>query len=160
MLSYSESLKIFLDSRGIWHRFIEFEEPVRTFEQAGRKVPVENIAKSIVLIDSDGNPLLAIVKAKSRVSHRRIKQLLAVRDVRLASPKEVLEHSGYPAGGVPPFNNIKRVLLDLQVLKSETCIVGGGDVNKLMEVKTQDIVDTLKPKIAEISDEKPESISP
>lgn len=142
MLNYSESLKIFLDSRSVWHRFIEFDEPVRIVEQAGKKVPVKKIAKSIVLVDSDGNPLLAIVKAQSRVSHRKIKKLLAVRDVRLASPKEVLKHSGYPAGGVPPFNNIKRVLLDPQVLNSETCIVGGGDVNKLMESrpKTHTIV--------------------
>jgi len=42
----SEGLKAFLASRGVWHRFIEFEEPVKTVEQAARKVPVEKIAKS------------------------------------------------------------------------------------------------------------------
>jgi prolyl-tRNA editing enzyme YbaK/EbsC (Cys-tRNA(Pro) deacylase) len=112
---------------------------------------VEKIAKSIVMVDSKGEPLLAIVPAKAKVSHLKIKTLLAVRDVRLASHEEVLEHSGFPAGGVSPFNSIKRILVDPQVLKNETAIVGGGDVGKLLEVKTKDIVAVLGPKIADIS---------
>jgi prolyl-tRNA editing enzyme YbaK/EbsC (Cys-tRNA(Pro) deacylase) len=150
MSNYGESLESLLISKNVWHRFIEFDEPVKTVEQAGRKVPVWKIAKSIVMIDSDGNPLLAILPAKSRVSHRKIKKLLALKDVRLASPDEVLKHSAYPAGGVPPFNNITRVLVDPQVLVLETAIFGGGDVNKLVEIKTQDIIHTLDPKIADI----------
>jgi len=157
MPNYGEKLEALLLSRNLWYRFIEFSEPVRTVEQAGRKVPVEKIVKSIVMIDSGGNPLLAIVKAQSMVSHRKIKNLLAVKDVRLATPEEVLSHSGYPAGGVPPFNGISRVLLDPEILKNETCIAGGGDVDKLIEVKTKDIVDVLRPRIADISDEKPKA---
>jgi prolyl-tRNA editing enzyme YbaK/EbsC (Cys-tRNA(Pro) deacylase) len=113
---------------------------------------VEKIAKSIVMVDSAGDPLLAIVPAKSKVSHRKLKSILAVRDVRLATPQEVLRHSGYPAGGVPPFSKIIRILLDPQVLRNETAIVGGGDVNKLLEVRTRDMVAILSPKIADISE--------
>ena len=149
--NYSEKLKLFLTSKNVWHRFIEFGEPVRTVEQAARKVRVEKIAKSIVMVDSNGNSLLAIVPAQSKVSHKKIKIVLAVKDVRLASPEEVLKHSGYPAGGVSPFNNISRVLLDPQVLKSETAIVGGGDIQKLVEVRTEDIVKILKPRIEDIT---------
>ena len=155
MAEYSQRLREFLVHKNLWHRFIEFSEPVKTVEQAGGKVPVEKIVKSIVMIDSDGNPLLAIVKAQSMVSFRKIKKLLEVKDVRLASPEEVLRHSGFPAGGVPPLNNIRRVLLDPEVLKSETCIAGGGDVNMLMEVKTKDVVDALRPRVADIRDDEP-----
>lgn len=149
--SYSEKLELGLSSKNVWHRFIEFSEPVKTVEQAGRKVQVEKIAKSIVMVDSAGDSLLAIVPAKSKVSHKKLKSILAVRDVRLATPEEVLRYSGYPVGGVPPFNNISRILLDPQVLEKETAIVGGGDVNKLLEVRTRDIVAILSPKIADIS---------
>jgi Cys-tRNA(Pro) deacylase len=149
--NYSEKLKLFLTSNNVQHRFIEFSEPVKTVEEAARKVQVDKIAKSIVMIDSNGDTLLAIVPAQRKVSHKKIKIILAVKDVRLATPDEVLKHSGYPAGGVSPFNNIKRVLLDSQVLNSETAIVGGGDIDKLIEVKTEDIVRILKPKIDDIS---------
>ena len=149
--NYSEKVKLFLTSRNVWHRLIEFSEPVKTVEQAARKVQVERVAKSIVMIDSDNGSLLAIVPAKSKVSHRKIKSLLNVRDVRLASPEEVLKRSGYPPGGVSPFNSINRVLLDPEVLKNETTIVGGGDIDKLLEIRTKDMVDILNPKIADIT---------
>ena len=135
----------------MWHRFIEFDEPVRTVEQASRKVSVEKIAKSIVMMDSNGDPLLAIVPAQSKVSHKKIKIALGVKDVRLASPEEVLKHSAYPAGGVSPFNNISRLLLDPQVLKNERVIVGGGDIDRLVEIRTEDIVNILKPRIGDIT---------
>ncbi len=108
MTSNSESLKDFLDSRKLWYKFIEFDEPVKTVKQASGKVRVERIAKSMVLVASDGQSLLTIVPAKNRVSYGKIKGLLNIRDVRLASPDETLEHSGYPAGGVPRFNKIQR----------------------------------------------------
>jgi Cys-tRNA(Pro)/Cys-tRNA(Cys) deacylase len=155
MADYGQKLKDVLLSRNLWHRFIEFSEPVKTVEQAGRKVPAEKIVKSIVMIDSDGDPLLAIVKAQSMVSFRKIKKLLEVKDVRLATHEEVLKNSGFPAGGVPPLNSINRVLLDPEILKSETCIAGGGDVNKLIEMKTQDVIDALRPRIVDIRDDKP-----
>lgn len=150
MTNYGELLEAFLTSKNIWHHFIEFDEPVKTVEQAGRKVPVEKIAKSIVMIGSDGDAVLAVLSAKNRVSHKKIKKLLAISDVRLASPDEVLKHSGYPVGGVPPFNKIKRVLVDTQVLTIEKATFGGGDLNKLVEIKTQDLVAVLNPMIADI----------
>lgn len=149
--NYSEQLRATLSSLHLWFRFIEFDEPVKTVEQAARKVQAEKIAKSIVMIDSNGEPLLAIVPASNLASHKKLKELVNVRDVRLANGQEVLRHSGYPVGGVPPFNKIKRVFLDEQLLRDETVIVGGGDINKLVEIRTKDIVTALKPTVTDIS---------
>ena len=149
--NYSKALTSFLTSRHIWHHLIEFSEPVKTVEQASKQVDAEKIVKSIVMVDLNGDPLLAIVPAKCKVSHKKLKTLLDVRDVRLATPDEVLRHAGYPAGGVPPFNKIKRVIVDAQVLKNETAIVGGGDIDKLLEVKTRDIVDVSNAQVDDIT---------
>ena len=148
---YSEVLKSFLHSRGVTFRFIEFDEPVKTVEQAAKKVDPDQIAKSIVLIDSNDKPLLAVLLAKDRISYRKLKTLLGVKDVRLANEQEVLEYSGYPVGGVPPFNRIRRVLLDSAVQTKTTVIAGGGDINKLVELHTKDIVGILNPLIAELT---------
>jgi prolyl-tRNA editing enzyme YbaK/EbsC (Cys-tRNA(Pro) deacylase) len=154
---YGEQLKAALSSMQLWFRFIEFDEPVKTVEQAAMKVQAEKIAKSIVMMDSNGEPLLAIVPARKLVSHKKLKELLNVRDVRLANAQEVLQHSGYPVGGVPPFNKIRRVLVDRQLLEDQTVIVGGGDVNKLVEIQTKDIVTSLNPKVADISKSNPQT---
>ena len=148
---YSAALRDFLRLSNLWHRFIEFNEPVKTVEQAARKVDIDKIAKSIILIDSEDLPLMAILPAESRISYKKLKALLSVKDVRLANEREVLQFSGYPVGGVPPFNKVKRALLDPQVLKNTTAIVGGGDVNKLLELRTADIVEIVKPIVADLT---------
>ena len=150
---YSETLRTFLVSQGIWHRFIEFDEPVKTVEQAARKVAVDLIAKSIILVDSDTLPLMIILAAKNRISYRKVKEIAGVKDVRLADEREVLAYSGYPVGGVPPFNQVRRAFLDEQVLQKDTAIVGGGDINKLVEIKTKDIVEHIRPVVADVSRE-------
>ena len=149
--NYSESLRSTLESKGIWHRFIEFDEPVRTVEEASRKVEADRIIKSIVLVGSDKKPILAILPAKNRISYKKLKTLLKVKDVRLAQPDEVLEHSGYPVGGVPPFNKIKRILLDPTVQRNARSIAGGGEPDKLVELETKDILEFLDPIIADFS---------
>jgi Cys-tRNA(Pro)/Cys-tRNA(Cys) deacylase len=149
--TYSETLRTTLVSKGIWHRFIEFDEPVRTVEEAARKVPEDRIIKSIVLIGSDKKPILAILPAKNRISYKKLKTLLKLKDVRLAQPDEVLEHSGYPVGGVPPFNKINRILLDPTVQGNTRSMAGGGDPDKLVELETRDIVIFLDPLIADFS---------
>lgn len=147
----SVALRDFLRSNSLWHRLIEFNEPVKTVEQAARKVDIDKIAKSIILIDSEDLPLMATLRAESRISYKKLKALLSVKDVRLANEREVLQFSGYPVGGVPPFNKVKRALLDPHVLKNTTAIVGGGDVNKLLELRTADIVEIVKPIVADLT---------
>jgi Cys-tRNA(Pro)/Cys-tRNA(Cys) deacylase len=148
---YSEILRTYLESHNLRHRFIEFDEPVKTVEQAAKKVDASQIAKSIVLVDSTDNPLIVVLLAKDRISYRKLKTMLGVKDVRLANEQEVLEYSGYPVGGVPPFTKIDRVLLDSGVLQKTIVIAGGGDINKLVELHTKDIVDLLKPVITELT---------
>src|SRR2546422_10946186 len=149
--NHSETLRTTLVSKGIWHRFIEFDESVRTVEEAARKVSADRIIKSIVLIGSDKKPILAILPAKNRISYKKIKTLLKVKDVRLAQPDEVLEQSGYPVGGVPPFNKITRILLDPTVQRNTKSIAGGGDPDTLVELETRDILEFLDPIIADFS---------
>ena len=149
--NYSDTLRTFLVSKGVSHHFIEFDEPVRTVAEAAKKVLADTIIKSIVLIGSDKKPVLAILPARNRISYRKVKILLNLKDVRLAQPDEVLEHSGYPVGGVPPFNNIGRVLLDKDVRQNKTSIAGGGDVNKLVELETRQLLEILDPIVADLS---------
>lgn len=148
---YSQLLKSFLESNGIWHRFIEFDEPVKTVEQAAKKVDIKQIAKSIVLIDSNKMPLVAILPAEKRISYQKVKVLLSVKDVRLANEAEVLTKSGYPVGGVPPYNMIRRAYVDQSVLRNSIIIAGGGDVNKLVELRTEELLEFLKPIVADLT---------
>ena len=95
--------------------------------------------------------MLAILPAKSRVSYKKLRNILGVKDIRLANPSEVLQYSGYPAGGVPPFNNIRHVIMDSEVLQNADSICGGGDPNKLLELETRYILEFRRPLVADLS---------
>src|SRR2546426_12679211 len=69
--NYSEHLRTTLVSKGIWHRFIEFNESVRTVEEAARKVSADKIIKSIVPARSDQQPILAILPPQIKTSYNK-----------------------------------------------------------------------------------------
>src|SRR5439155_1893012 len=114
-------------------------------------VSADRIIKSIVLVGSDKKPILAILPAKNKISYKKVKTLLEVKDVRLARPDAVLQHSGYPVGGVPPFNKISRILLDPTVQRNARSIAGGGDPDTLVELETRDMLEFLDPIVADFS---------
>ena len=149
----SKFLAKFLSKKKVWFRLHEFEDETKTAIEAGEKIPLEMVVKSIVLVDSNQEPLLIILPALRKIDTKKVKKLLGVRDVRLATPQEVLEFSGYPVGAVPPVfhKKIKKFILDKEALKLEKVFAGGGETNKLIELRIQDIKRILNPLVAEVS---------
>ena len=122
-----------------------FEAPnVRTSVQAEQIVgPLETIAKSIVLVCSDGTFALVVLLGADKIDFSKVKKVLGVSDVRLASPKEVLEISGYEIGGVPPISIYGvRPIVDASVAEKEQVVCGGGDAQHLMRIKVGEILST------------------
>ena len=65
------------------------------------KVPPEKIAKTVLFIDSNTNPVLIIQSGNKRVSEKKVCALLNVASMRLASAGETLEITGYEIGEFP-----------------------------------------------------------
>ncbi|MEM5836565.1 MAG: YbaK/EbsC family protein [Candidatus Aenigmatarchaeota archaeon] len=150
----SYSLAEFLKKEGIEFKIHEFESEVKTVEDASKKVPLEKIIKTLVLIDSEDKPLIVILKASKKLSLKKLKKALKVKDVRFAKPEEVLKFSGYEAGAVPPcfWKDVKKVIVDLETSKMEEVFAGGGDKNKLLEMKMEDLIKLNSPLIADVSE--------
>lgn len=150
----SGSLSRFLREMNVWFRLHEYEEDVKTVVKAGENVRIEKVVKSLVFIDSNNEPFVVILPANRKANFKRIKRVLKVRDVRLARPGEVLAYSGYPVGAVPPVfhKRIKTVILDSHADAMKKVFAGGGDVNKLIEMKVEDIKRIDNPIIADVSE--------
>lgn len=150
----SSSLTEFLKEKGIWFKLHEFDDEVKTVEDASKKVPLEKIVKTLVLIDSNGKPLIAILKADKKLSFKKVKKALNLKDVKLAKSEEVFEFSGYEVGAVPPcfWKGIERVIVDLETSKMKEVFAGGGEKNKLLEIKMEDLLKLNSPIIADVSE--------
>jgi len=128
---------------------INVGKPVKTVTQAVKatKASPRQIIKSLVLISEKG-PILAIVDGESKVSLEKIKQHFG--EVRLATPEEVKEITGFEVGGVPPVGIGIKTIVDPRVLENEFVIGGGGRIDKLCKLSPKRIVEYQKAEIIEI----------
>lgn len=106
-------------------------------------VPPDQIIKTLVFL-VDGEPVVYIANGPERVDRRILARHFGVgrKKVKLADAATVLELTGYPAGGVPPFGHRTRmpVLIHPRVLSLPTVYGGGGDDHTMLRVSPQEIV--------------------
>ena len=100
-----ERVKQYIATNKIQAEFLLFPNGVHTVEDACHeaKISPNEIAKSIVMIDSLDRLVVGIVLGGQRASTKRIGKLLEIDIPRAATPKEVLHRISYPVGGVPCF---------------------------------------------------------
>ena len=129
----------YLVQENIWHRFLDKPETIHTADAATQAgVDLQRVTKSLVLLDQDKNPLLAIISGNSKLNFPKIKEIVNAKKIHLVPFEEAENYSGYLPGATPMiYHKIKmRVILDEKLKKHETIFGGGGDRTKLLELKT------------------------
>jgi len=148
---FEHKLKRFIESNGIDAEQLIFESSVHTVEEAavalGRSA--SDLIKSMVLIQQ-GKIFVAIVSGTDRVSPRKIGALVGFPVPRAATPREVLEHTGYPVGGVPPFGYDAAVFIDPRVLDKKVVFGGGGSPRALLKVQPTDLLHVTKGTVVDV----------
>ncbi len=118
-------------------------------------VKLNEIVKTLVFIDQDSKPMIAVVQGNRNVSRHKLEQGSNSRSVRLASDEMAEAATGYPTGGIPPVCHKKRlpVFLDKAIMSHEYVWCGGGARSKLVRLRTEDIVRLSAAKVCDISTE-------
>ncbi|HZP73047.1 MAG TPA: YbaK/EbsC family protein [Gaiellaceae bacterium] len=124
-----ERVSTVLRAAGVESRIEEFEEGTPTARDAARAVGCElaQIVKSIVFV-CDGVYVLALVPGDRRADERLVAAAIGAVDVRAARGGEVVEATGFEAGGVAPFpqRSISRTLIDPSFLQYTVVWIGAG----------------------------------
>ncbi|MEO6746080.1 MAG: YbaK/EbsC family protein [Caldimonas sp.] len=112
-----------------------------TAESAARilGVPLSAIVKTMVLTDGT-RFVAAILPGDRRLDRKRVAAALDVKSLRFASSAEVLEQTGYPAGGVAPLGFARPTTVVVDDTLSGWAIGGGGREDLLIRVALDDIV--------------------
>jgi prolyl-tRNA editing enzyme YbaK/EbsC (Cys-tRNA(Pro) deacylase) len=93
---------------------------------------------------------VAIVKGEDRASTSNVGKILGIERPRTATPKEILEMTGYPCGGTPSFGYNATFLIDERVMEKEVVYTGGGSENSLVKIATKELQKANNGKIAKI----------
>ncbi len=123
------NLKAYLIREDLNFEFFEKKE-THTAEAAAKSlgVPLSKIVKSIVFVDENKLPLLAIVRGDQHVSRKRLQHIFNLKKAKIANQKIAEHATGYPTGGIPPIGhkNPLRTVIDPSVLENEFIWAGGG----------------------------------
>ncbi len=130
-------------------KIINVGKPVKTVEQAVKVTGSrpEQIIKSLLFISEKG-PILVIVDGKSKVDLNKLERMLG--KVRLATPEEVKQITGFEVGAVPPVGIKVKTIVDPTVLENEFVIGGGGRTDRLSELNPEKIVEYQRAEVVDV----------
>ncbi|RJS93888.1 hypothetical protein CW705_00995 [Candidatus Bathyarchaeota archaeon] len=153
-MTNQDFLERYLKQAGVWHRFIKKKETIHTADAAeAAGLDLHRVTKNLVSKTDEGEPVLLIIPGDRRVRLKSAAKALGARRVSLVSFEEAEEISGYPPGGTPSVGHKTkmRTVIDKSLLEYETIYCGGGSRDRLLELRTEDIIKLNNAVVAEIS---------
>jgi Cys-tRNA(Pro)/Cys-tRNA(Cys) deacylase len=147
-------LEKYLIQNNIWHNFILKQETVHTADAAKASgVDLHRLTKNLVSETDQGEHVLLIISGDMKVDLKAAAKTLKVGNIRLVPFNKAEEISGYPPGGTPSIGHKTkmRVVIDEDLLKFETIYCGGGSRDRLVELRTKDMMKLNDSVVAKIS---------
>jgi len=153
MGNYENKLITYLKENNSDAELLIFDKSCHSVEEAANtaKVDPTNFIKSICMIDSKEDLIVAIVKGEDRASTGRVSKSLNIDRPRVATPEEMIKKTGYPCGGTPPFGYQAIFLIDPKVMEKGIVYGGGGSEYSLVRVKTSELLRLNNGKVVRVS---------
>ena len=124
-------------------RVEEFSDGTPTASDAARATgaKLQEIVKSLVFM-CDGRSVLVMVPGDRRADSDKIAKAVGCENVKVASPEEVAQATGFSTGGVAPFPlaNVNLVLMERTLLAHEIVWIGAGTSRHMAALAPSDLV--------------------
>lgn len=176
--AYAKKCKAFIDKRHIKAEQLHFSECVHTAADAIRLIAAKAdakgkgktgkggaanalvVVKTVVLaaryaIGPEGveetHFIACILRGDKKVDMGAMRDVLGTGRVKTATRDEVLEQTGYPAGGVPPFGHNLSTYIDDEAMELTDVIAGGGSDRALIKTTMKEIAAVTQAHVARIA---------
>ncbi len=148
-----EKIKKLLDEHHVNYQVLEHEHVVTSADAAKiRGTKLEEAAKALVLQSKEGAFVQFVIPAARRLHLKKVKKLLEVKNIALASPDDVLKKTDCTVGSVPPFGILFNipVYLDRSILELDMLVFSAGTHNHSIKIKPKDYVLVVKPEVVDV----------
>ena len=136
-------------------KVIELDSSARTAQEAASSLGCEvgAIVKSL-LFKTENTFTLCLVAGDKKASLNKIKKLLTIKDVSMASADEVKKITGYTIGGVSPVGHLIKIniLIDNTFDRFNKLFAAAGHPNCVFKINFRDLQKITKGSIEEISE--------
>lgn len=146
-MSVLETIINLFDTANIKYKKVE-HEAVFTSEQAAhiRGSSLDKGAKAIICF-ADVKPVLIVVPGDTKIDFKAFKQTFGVKDLRMASPQEVLDLTGLKIGSIPPIGKAMGIksYYDLSMKEKGEVVFNAGMHEVSIFVSSVDLVKVEEP---------------
>ncbi len=131
---YEEKLALYIRDNNISATQMTFETSCHSVAEAAAAVgaTAADFIKTICMSTKSGLMVAVIVKGEDRADRQGVQKLLDIGRLSIASPAEMIERTGFPAGGTPPFGFDAQFLIDERVFEIPEVFGGGGSEHSLI----------------------------
>lgn len=155
-MSVFEKIITLLNSQNVAYKLTE-HEPVRTSEEAARirGVALKTGAKAMIVKHKDTYSLL-VLPADKHIDWKRVKTLLNVRDVRLATAEEAEQIAHVQMGSVPPFGNVLGLstYFDEGLFENDVVNFNPGSTTHSIAMRSADLTALVNPIVASFTKDR------
>jgi len=148
-------VQAYLDQYHLGLKAIRLDENTATCELAAAALGVEvgQIAKTLVFKGKTGY-VLVVAAGDVRIDQKKIRQVIGSK-VRMANPDEVLQVTGYPIGGVCPFDlkTPVRILLDDSLAQYSVVYAAAGTANSALPITLEQLREITGGEVVSLADQ-------
>jgi prolyl-tRNA editing enzyme YbaK/EbsC (Cys-tRNA(Pro) deacylase) len=148
-------LKACLDAAGIVYAILIHEQNVST-SQDGVQTGLGDLSAMAptFILRTEAGYLAAVIRGDTRLSYKKIKRELGLKNVSLAAPEQVRELTGSEVGHVSLFNPGLKTIVDARVLEVETVYGGTGVPNNTLRIHSKDLIKLTQAQVFDFSEPK------
>jgi len=150
----SKRLKDFLNKNGVKFISIKHSQAYTAQEVAATAhIPGQELAKTVI-INSDGTYIMVVLPSTDKVDFDKLKKVLDVQDVRLATEDEFKwMFPECEIGAMPPFGNLYDipVYASTTLADDEEIVFNAGNHTQLIRMKYADFERLVGPALIDIS---------
>lgn len=134
----------------------EFDASTHTAQDAADAVGCElgQIVKTLFFL-ADGRPTLVLVAGDRQADTALLAQIVGVgrKKLKMGSPEQVLQFTGYPVGGVAPVGTPEKcdVIIDESLQRFQTVWAAAGSPNAVFQAGTDELVNATSGQLAAIT---------
>ena len=148
-------LKQRLDSAGVAYAILVHEQNISTAQDGAQTGlgALSTMAPTFILRTETGF-LAAIVRGDTRLSYKKIKQKLGLKNVSLATPEQVKRLTGSEVGHVSLINQGVQTIVDERVMEVAVIYGGCGEPNHTLQITPQALVTLTQAKVFDFTELK------
>jgi Cys-tRNA(Pro)/Cys-tRNA(Cys) deacylase len=140
----------------IVRRHADFPKPILGFRDFALALGYDEarITKTLLVrtVDGGGSFALLVAPCNRRIDMKAVACMLSAKRVRMATPFELQQVTGYPPGGVSPLGVVGiRILVDQSLLPQPTVLVGAGEPAVEIELAPDSLTDLTRATVALLS---------